>query len=63
LKRCSLSSVDLAAIKYYHFEVADFAGLDNVPTGYTGSGGFEIYCKIDVEQIWNKVLKLELPTE
>jgi aminomethyltransferase len=23
------SSVDLAAIKYYHFEVADFAGLDN----------------------------------
>jgi aminomethyltransferase len=26
----ALSSVDLAAIKYYHFEVADFAGLDNV---------------------------------
>jgi aminomethyltransferase len=44
----ALSSVDLAAIKYYHFEVADFAGLDNViisATGYTGSGGFEIYCK------------------
>jgi aminomethyltransferase len=35
--------------------VADFAGLDNViisATGYTGSGGFEIYCKnADVEQI------------
>jgi aminomethyltransferase len=49
LKRCKLSSVDLAAIKYYHFEVADFAGLDNViisATGYTGSGGFEIYCKM-----------------
>jgi glycine cleavage system aminomethyltransferase T len=48
LKRCKLSSVDLAAIKYYHFE-ADFAGLDNViisATGYTGSGGFEIYCKM-----------------
>jgi aminomethyltransferase len=45
----ALSSVDLAAIKYYHFEVADFAGLDNViisATGYTGSGGFEIYCKM-----------------
>jgi aminomethyltransferase len=42
------ASVDLAAIKYYHFEVADFAGLDNVisATGYTGSGGFEIYCKM-----------------
>jgi aminomethyltransferase len=56
-----ISSVDLAAIKYYHFEVADFAGLDNViisATGYTGSGGFEIYCKnADVEQIWNKVFE------
>jgi aminomethyltransferase len=43
--------------------VADFAGLDVIisATGYTGSGGFEIYCKnADVEQIWNKVLKLEL---
>jgi aminomethyltransferase len=57
----ALSSVDLAAIKYYNFEVADFAGLDNViisATGYTGSGGFEIYCKnADVEQIWNKVFE------
>jgi aminomethyltransferase len=44
----ALSSVDLAAIKYYHFEVADFAGLDVIisATGYTGSGGFEIYCKM-----------------
>jgi aminomethyltransferase len=36
--------IDLSAIKYYHFEVADFAGLDNViisATGYTGSGGFK----------------------
>ena len=57
----ALSSVDLAAIKYYHFEVADFAGLNNViisATGYTGSGGFEIYCKnADVEQIWTKVFE------
>jgi aminomethyltransferase len=33
---------------YYHFEVADFAGFEHViisATGYTGSGGFEIYCK------------------
>ena len=57
----SLSSIDLAAIKYYHFEVADFAGFEHViisATGYTGSGGFEIYCKNDqVEQIWNKVFE------
>ena len=57
----SLTSIDLSAIKYYHFEVADFAGIENViisATGYTGSGGFEIYCKnLEVEQIWNKVFE------
>ena len=57
----SLTQVDLAAIAYYHFEVGDFAGIDHViisATGYTGSGGFEIYCKnTEVEQIWNKVFE------
>ncbi|WP_298539453.1 glycine cleavage system aminomethyltransferase GcvT [uncultured Aquimarina sp.] len=57
----SLTSVDLEAMKFYTFEVADFAGIDHViisATGYTGSGGFEIYCKnSEVEQIWNKVLE------
>ncbi len=57
----SLTSVDLSAIKFYHFEVADFAGIDHViisATGYTGSGGFEIYCKnSEVQQIWDKVLE------
>lgn len=57
----SLTSIDLSAIAYYHFEVADFAGFPNViisATGYTGSGGFEIYCKnSEVETIWNKVFE------
>ncbi|MDG2430984.1 glycine cleavage system aminomethyltransferase GcvT [Flavobacterium sp.] len=57
----ALSSIDLSAIPYYHFEVADFAGFEHViisATGYTGSGGFEIYCKNDqVETIWNKVFE------
>lgn len=57
----SLTSVDLSAIKFYHFEVADFAGIENViisATGYTGSGGFEIYCKNEeTEQIWNKAME------
>ena len=57
----SLTSKDLSAIPYYHFEVGDFAGIENViisATGYTGSGGFEIYCKnSEVEQIWNKVFE------
>lgn len=56
-----LTSVNLSEIPYYSFKVADFAGVDNViisATGYTGSGGFEIYCKNDeVEQIWNKVFE------
>ncbi len=55
----SLTSIDLSAIKFYHFEVADFAGIPHViisATGYTGSGGFEIYCKNEeVQQIWELV--------
>lgn len=57
----SLTSIDLSQIKFYNFEVADFAGIDHViisATGYTGSGGFEIYCKNeDVKQIWDKVFE------
>lgn len=57
----SLTSVDLENMKYYTFEVADFAGIEHViisATGYTGSGGFEVYCKnSEVEQVWNKVIE------
>ncbi|WP_405606210.1 glycine cleavage system aminomethyltransferase GcvT [Polaribacter sp. Asnod1-A03] len=57
----SLSSLDLAAIPFYKFKVGDFAGIENViisATGYTGSGGFEIYCKnSEVIQIWEKVFE------
>ncbi|MCL4141855.1 UNVERIFIED_CONTAM: hypothetical protein GTU68_047552 [Idotea baltica] len=57
----SLSSLDLADIPFYKFKVGDFAGIEHViisTTGYTGSGGFEIYCKnTEVEQIWNKVFE------
>lgn len=57
----SLTSVDLSDIKFYNFVVADFAGIDYViisATGYTGSGGFEIYCKnTEVQQIWDKVFE------
>ena len=56
----SLTSIDLAEIPYYSFKIADFAGLEHViisATGYTGSGGFEIYCKSsEVEHLWAKVL-------
>ena len=56
-----LTSVNLSDIAYYSFVVADFAGIEHViisATGYTGSGGFEIYCKnSEVETIWNKVFE------
>jgi len=57
----SLTGTDLSAIKFYHFEVAPFAGIDHViisATGYTGSGGFEIYCKnAEAQQLWDKVME------
>jgi aminomethyltransferase len=57
----SLSSHDLSAIKFYNFVVGDFAGIEHViisATGYTGSGGFEIYCKnSEVKQVWDKVME------
>ncbi|XCF04896.1 glycine cleavage system aminomethyltransferase GcvT [Tamlana crocina] len=57
----SLTSEDLSAIKFYNFVVGDFAGIEHViisATGYTGSGGFEIYCKnSEVKQIWDKVFE------
>jgi aminomethyltransferase len=56
-----LTSVDLSAIKYYHFAIGKFASIDNVilsNTGYTGSGGFEIYAPNEVaEKIWNSVFE------
>lgn len=54
-----LTDVHLSTIKFYHFVIGNFAGFDNViisATGYTGSGGFEIYCKNEVvKQVWDKV--------
>jgi len=57
----SLTSIDLVNMPYYTFQIGEFAGVDNVTvsaTGYTGSGGFEIYFKNeDAETIWNKVFE------
>ena len=57
----TLSSHDLFQIGFYNFIVGDFAGVENViisATGYTGSGGFEIYCKnSEVKQIWDRILE------
>lgn len=61
----TLTSHDLSQIGFYNFVVGDFAGIPNViisATGYTGSGGFEIYCKnSEVKQIWDKVFEAGEP--
>ena len=57
----SLTSLDLSAMKYYTFALADFCGFKDViisATGYTGAGGFEIYFPNDIaETIWESILE------
>lgn len=57
----SLTDVNLKDMVYYTFTYGTFAGVENVmisATGYTGSGGFEIYVKNkDINQVWDKVLE------
>jgi len=56
-----LTPVDLTAIPYYSFAVGKFCGFDDViisNTGYTGAGGFEIYCKNEqAGKIWDSILE------
>lgn len=56
-----LTDIDLTSIKYYSFRRGRFATCNNVivsATGYTGSGGFEIYAKnTDLIKIWDRVFK------
>ncbi len=57
----SLTGIDLNEMTYYTFKEGTFAGIDNVlvsATGYTGSGGFEIYFKNEnAEAIFKSVLE------
>ena len=57
----SLTEINLSEMVYYTFQHGKFAGIDNVmvsATGYTGSGGFEIYVKNeDIEHVWNEVFE------
>lgn len=55
-----LTKNNLAGIPFYAFEIGEFAGFSDViisNTGYTGSGGFEIYAKnVDAPAIWDAIL-------
>jgi aminomethyltransferase len=56
-----LTDIDLQNMKYYTFAKGTFAGIENVlvsATGYTGSGGFEIYANNqDLEKLWDVIFK------
>jgi aminomethyltransferase len=57
----SLTNVELSNMTYYTFQYGTFAGIENVmisATGYTGSGGFEVYVKNeDAEKLWDAVFE------
>ncbi|PIB36613.1 glycine cleavage system protein T [Reichenbachiella sp. 5M10] len=56
-----ITTVDLSAIKFYHFTEGSIGGVDEViisATGYTGAGGFELYVKNEhAEKLWKAVFE------
>lgn len=57
----SLTDIDLSEMKYYTFKIGQFCGIQDViisATGYTGSGGFEIYfLNKHADKIWNSIFE------
>ena len=55
----SLTDIDLSNMTYYTFQHGTFAGIENMmisATGYTGSGGFEVYVKNEyANKLWDAV--------
>ena len=62
-----LVDTDIMNLKYYTFTKGKFAGVDNVlvsATGYTGSGGVEIYFEDKdgaAEKIWDAIFEIGTP--
>ena len=62
-----LTEIDIMNLKYYTFVKGKFAGIDNVlisATGYTGSGGIEIYFEDKdgaADTIWTKIFEQGTP--
>lgn len=56
-----LTDVKVDQIPYYYFATGEVCGKSNViisATGYTGSGGFELYLNNeDAVQVWNAILE------
>lgn len=56
-----LTGIDLSEMEYYTFKIGEMASRKNTiisNTGYTGSGGFEIYMmNEDAEHFWNAIME------
>jgi len=56
-----VTDINLSEIPYYHFTVGTVAGVSDViisNTGYTGSGGFEIYFQNeDALKLWDAIVE------
>jgi aminomethyltransferase len=56
-----LTDINLSDIPYYSFAIGNFASEENIiisNTGYTGSGGFELYIpNASAEKIWNAIMQ------
>lgn len=61
----SLTDKDLSSIGFYHFDIGTLAGIENTiisGTGYTGSGGFELYVPAaELPKLWQALMDLEIP--
>jgi aminomethyltransferase len=62
-----LTDMDITNLKYYTFVKGNFAGIENVivsATGYTGSGGVEIYFEDkngDADRLWSEIFRVGGP--
>ncbi len=62
-----LTDIEILNLKYYTFVKGKFAGVDNVlisATGYTGSGGVEIYFEDSngaADIIWDRIFEVGTP--
>ena len=56
-----LTNIDLSKVKYYTFVTGSIGGIEDViisATGYTGSGGFELYFRnAAAEQLWKAIFE------
>jgi len=59
----NLTDINLSKIKFYHFETGTFAGFNDIiisATGYTGSGGFELYVPNNIAgEVWDFIFNLK----